>query len=304
MSANLPVVVLADMDLLNARKQQLNINVDLMPYQGESIDEMDPKKLYVYHQAVSAKVTPGVLEPANSGYVLRLIETAAALCMQDQMSAMVTAPVHKAIINEAGIDFTGHTEYLANLCSTEQVVMMLACETMRVALVTTHLPLAKVAKAITPSLLTNVIEIIDKAMRELFSIEKPMIVLSGLNPHAGENGYLGREEIDVIEPVIQQLSAKGLHLSGPIPADTLFCTPEYANADVYLTMYHDQGLPVIKYAGFHHTANVTLGLPIIRTSVDHGTALPLAGTGKASPDSLIYATQYAWKLVQARRKEV
>lgn len=302
-STDVPVVVLGDIDLLNDRKHLLSYNVDLAPYQGESVKEMDNSKLYVLHQPVSSRVIPGGVDTANSGYVLRLIETAVSLCMQGKMSAMVTAPVHKAVINEAGIAFTGHTEYLADLCSVKKVVMMLACDKMRVALATTHLPLAKVSNALTEPLLTEVIQIVHKAMQDYFNIKRPHIVVSGLNPHAGENGYLGCEEIEVIEPVITHLSSKGLHLSGPIPADTLFCSPEFSKADVYLTMYHDQGLPVVKYAGFHQTVNVTLGLPIIRTSVDHGTALSLAGTGKAKPDSLIYATQYAWKLTQVNQKE-
>ncbi len=302
--ANVPVVVIADMDMLAARKQRLGKQVATIPYQGESAEDMDKTKLYVLHQSVSAPVRPGILDQANSGYVLGLIETAANLCLQGEMSAMVTSPVHKAVINDAGIFFSGHTEYLAELCKVNKVVMMLACENMRVALVTTHLPLANVPKALTPSLITEIIEIVDKSMRDYFQINKPCIVVSGLNPHAGEQGYLGREEIEVIEPVISQLKAKGLNLFGPVPADTLFCSPEYAEADVFIAMYHDQGLPVVKYAGFHKTVNITLGLPIIRTSVDHGTALQLAGTGKAKADSLIYAAHYAWKLAQLNFKRM
>lgn len=300
--ARIPAVVLVDMDMLTKRQRLLKKHLDLVAYQGESAEEMDITKVYVLHHPVSKPVTPGVLDSNNSSYVLHLIETATSLCLQDKMSAMVTSPIHKAVINDAGISFSGHTEYLADLCMVDKVVMMLACDKMRVALATTHLPLAKVSQALTQSVLTEVIGIIDKSMREKFQIKKPYIVVSGLNPHAGEQGYLGHEEIDVIEPVIAQLKAKGYHLSGPVSADTLFCSPEFAKADVYLTMYHDQGLPVVKYAGFHHTTNVTLGLPIIRTSVDHGTALSLAGTGKAKADSLIYAARYAWKLVQNNHK--
>lgn len=297
-----PAVILADVNMLRERQALLSSSSALIDYQGESTEEMEHSKLYVIHSPVTSPVMPGVIDAQNSCYVLRLIETATSLCLKKKMSAMVTAPVHKAVINDAGFTFTGHTEYLADLCDCKKVVMMLACDKMRVALVTTHLPLSKVSQSLTQSLLKEVIQIVDHSMRDYFRISQPDLVISGLNPHAGENGYLGREEIEVIKPVINELLSEGFHLSGPVPADTLFCSPEFSQADAYITMYHDQGLPVIKYAGFHQTANVTLGLPLIRTSVDHGTALSLAGSGKANPDSLIYALDYAWNLAQNNQK--
>ena len=209
---------------------------------------------------------------------------------------MVTAPVHKGIINDAGTAFSGHTEYLQARCAVDQVVMMLACDAMRVTLATTHLPLKDVSEAITSELLSQILHIIDVELTSKFGIKQPWIYVCGLNPHAGEDGHLGREELDVIIPTLEKLRSKGLNLVGPLPADTLFNPKNLADADVVLAMYHDQGLPVLKYAGFGDAVNITLGLPIIRTSVDHGTALDLAGTGRARSSSLLKATESALQL--------
>ena len=234
----------------------------------------------------------GRLNPANSRYVLKTLNKATKGCVDGVFDAMVTGPVHKGVINDAGFPFIGHTEYIAGITGGTPV-MMLATPGLRVALVTTHLPLAEVSRAITRSRLRQVLCVLDHDLRSRFGIERPKILVCGLNPHAGENGYLGREEIDVIEPVLENLRRQGMDLLGPLPADTLF-TPKYlADADAVLAMYHDQGLPVLKYKGFGQAVNITLGLPIIRTSVDHGTALDLAGTGEAQSGSLVYALQTA-----------
>ncbi|MEC4749361.1 4-hydroxythreonine-4-phosphate dehydrogenase PdxA [Methylomicrobium sp. Wu6] len=238
----------------------------------------------------------GRLNPANSRYVLKTLTKAVKGCVDGLFDAMVTGPVHKGVINDAGFPFTGHTEYIADITGGTPV-MMLATPGLRVALATTHLPLAEVSRAMTRSRLRQVICVLEHDLRHRFGIENPKILVCGLNPHAGENGYLGREEIDVIEPVLENLRRQGLNLQGPLPADTLF-TPKYlADADAVLAMYHDQGLPVLKYKGFGQAVNITLGLPIIRTSVDHGTALDLAGTGKAEAGSLLYALQTAAQMV-------
>jgi 4-hydroxythreonine-4-phosphate dehydrogenase len=234
----------------------------------------------------------GILNKANSGYVLALLDRATQGCVKGEFSAMVTAPVHKGIINEAGMPFTGHTEYIANITQGHPV-MMLATEGLRVALVTTHLPLSEVSEAITPDTLESVIRILHHDLITRFGISQPTILVCGLNPHAGENGYLGREEIDVIDPILEKLRAEGMNLQGALPADSLF-TPKYLNdADAVLAMYHDQGLPVLKYKGFGNAVNITLGLPIIRTSVDHGTALDIAGSGRSDIGSLQYAVKTA-----------
>jgi 4-hydroxythreonine-4-phosphate dehydrogenase len=234
----------------------------------------------------------GILNKANSGYVLALLDRATQGCISGEFSAMVTAPVHKGIINEAGMPFTGHTEYIANITDGHPV-MMLATEGLRVALVTTHLPLSEVSEAITPDTLESVIRILHHDLITRFGIADPIILVCGLNPHAGENGYLGREEIDVIDPILEKLRAEGMNLQGALPADSLF-TPKYLNdADAVLAMYHDQGLPVLKYKGFGNAVNITLGLPIIRTSVDHGTALDIAGSGSSDIGSLQYAVKTA-----------
>ena len=225
-----------------------------------------------------------------------MLTLATQLCLSKEFSALVTAPVNKAVINQAGIAFTGHTEFLAHLCQTPTVVMMLMCEAMKVALVTTHLPLKDVADAITSDLLTKIITILDRSLKSDFAIERPIIHVAGLNPHAGESGYLGREEIETISPTLISLQQQGIDVEGPFPADTMFASKN--NCDAYVAMYHDQGLPVLKYADFARAINVTLGLPIIRTSVDHGTALELAGTGQADSASLLVAVATAVNMVK------
>ncbi len=253
----------------------------------------------ILHQPLAAAARAGLLDPANGHYVLATLDAAMAGCMQGRFDAMVTAPVHKAVINDAGIAFTGHTEYLAEHTATARVVMMLVGGGLRVALATTHLPLKDVAAALTAEELTLTLRILDAELRQRFGLPNPRILVAGLNPHAGEGGYLGREEIEVIEPVLAKLRAEGMTLIGPLPADTLFTPRQLGHADCVLAMYHDQGLPTLKYASFGAGVNVTLGLPIVRTSVDHGTALELAGTGKADPGSLAAAVDLALHLATA-----
>ena len=243
----------------------------------------------------------GQLDAANSQYVLDTLTVAARGCLNGSFDGMVTAPVHKGVINEAGIAFSGHTEFLQELCGVERVVMMLATEELRVALVTTHLPLKNVSAAITPQRLAQVTRILNADLQTFFGIEQPRILVAGLNPHAGEGGHLGREEIEVIEPTLEQLRAEGIQLTGPLPADTLFTPHWLDNADAVLAMYHDQGLPVLKFQGFGRAVNITLGLPIVRTSVDHGTALDLAGTGKADAGSLHTAIRVGEHMARCRK---
>jgi 4-hydroxythreonine-4-phosphate dehydrogenase len=287
------IVVLADVELLEQRAKQLHLPLRIrlydqnMPAVSSAAGELCVLPISLAHSAQA-----GILNKANSGYVLALLDRATQGCISGEFSAMVTAPVHKGIINEAGMPFTGHTEYIANITDGHPV-MMLATEGLRVALVTTHLPLSEVSEAITPDTLESVIRILHHDLITRFGIADPIILVCGLNPHAGENGYLGREEIDVIDPVLEKLSAEGMNLQGALPADSLF-TPKYLNdADAVLAMYHDQGLPVLKYKGFGNAVNITLGLPIIRTSVDHGTALDIAGSGRSDIGSLQYAVKTA-----------
>jgi len=242
----------------------------------------------------------GRCDPANARYVLDTLDQAVSGCLDGTFAAMVTGPVNKAVINEAGIPFSGHTEYLAAATQTADVVMLLATPGLRVALATTHVPLAEVSALITPERLTRVLRILHEGLRINFGIEQPAISVCGLNPHAGEGGHLGREEIDVIDPVVQALRAQGLRLNGPMPADTAFTPEKLRQTDAVLAMYHDQGLPVLKHLGFGRAVNITLGLPIIRTSVDHGTALELAGTGKADSGSLHAALHTAIEIARRR----
>lgn len=287
-------VLVADPDLIQARARLLGVSLSLQaihpdqlqqPYSGQAIRIL-PVKL-------AQPVIAGELNPANAGYVLDTLKLATDLSLQKKAKGLVTGPVHKGVINEAGIPFTGHTEFLQQRCGCEQVVMLLATAELRVALVTTHLPLREVADAITPQRLTQVAHILHDDLQKRFGYAQPRILVCGLNPHAGEGGHLGREEIEVIEPTLAALRAEGLNLIGPLPADTLFTEKNLAQGDAVLAMYHDQGLPVLKYQGFGRAANITLGLPMIRTSVDHGTALELAGSGKASTGSLKTALHYA-----------
>lgn len=287
------LVVLADADLLQQRAKQLNLPLTLHHFDPTRPRPILPQgHLTILPVALNTSVQAGVLNPENSTYVLELLNRATHDCLNKTFSAMVTAPVHKGVINEAGFVFTGHTEHIA-MQTGGHPVMMLATEGLRVALVTTHLPLSEVSAEITPERLEQVIRILHHDLKTRFHIEQPKILVCGLNPHAGENGYLGHEEIDIINPILEKLRAEGLNLQGALPADTLFTNKYLENADAVLAMYHDQGLPVLKYKGFGRAVNITLGLPIIRTSVDHGTALDLAGTGKADLGSLHYALQTA-----------
>ena len=291
-------VVLGDRDLLAARAAALGLPVAFRDFRpGQAVDR---SRLDVLHLPLNATAAAGQLDPANGPYVLALLDRALAGCQAGEFAAMATAPVHKGVINAAGIPFTGHTEYLAEKTATPLVVMMLAGHTergpLRVALVTTHLPLKDVPAAITPELLEKTLHILHHDLRRKYGLTAPRILVAGLNPHAGEGGYLGREEIDVITPVLDQLRAQGMHLNGPLPADTLFTPPVLREGDAVLAMFHDQGLTALKYATFGQGINVTLGLPIIRTSVDHGTALALAGTGQADPGSLFEAVAEAARM--------
>ncbi len=256
----------------------------------------------VLHVPLAAPVVPGRLDVANARYVLAMLDAAIDGCREGRFDALVTAPVHKAVINDAGIPFTGHTEYLAQRCAAPLPVMLLVGGGMRVALVTTHLPLKEVSAALSVERIVSVLRILDADLRSGFGIARPRILVCGLNPHAGEGGHLGREEIEVITPALEQLRASGLELTGPVPADTAFLPARLADHDAVLVMYHDQGLPVLKHASFGHAVNVTLGLPIVRTSVDHGTALELAGTGRADPGSLRAALALAVEICAARRR--
>jgi len=253
----------------------------------------------VLHVPLAAECRPGRLDPANATHVLALLDAAIDGCLAGRFDAMVTAPVHKGVINDARIPFTGHTEYLAERCGAPLPVMMLVGGGLRVALATTHLPLAEVSAALTTERLERVLRVLDADLLSRFRIEAPRILVCGLNPHAGEGGHLGREEIERIEPVLRDLRARGLQLTGPVPADTAFLPDRLAGHDAVLAMFHDQGLPVLKHASFGQAVNVTLGLPIVRTSVDHGTALELAGTGRADPGSLRAAVRLAAELCAA-----
>ncbi|MDD5411054.1 MAG: 4-hydroxythreonine-4-phosphate dehydrogenase PdxA [Methylobacter sp.] len=291
------IIVIASPQLLEDRAKQLGLSIRIKEFDSASpASTQSAGYLTVLPVELAEPVQCGHLNPANSRYVLKTITKATKGCMDGMFDAMVTAPVHKGVINDAGLPFTGHTEYIAGITGGHPV-MMLATPGLRVALVTTHLPLSEVCQAITHTRLRTVIRILDQDLRSRFGIENPKILVCGLNPHAGENGHLGREEIDIIEPVLEGLRKQGLNLHGPLPADTLF-TPKYLDsADAVLVMYHDQGLPVLKHMGFGQAVNITLGLPIIRTSVDHGTALDLAGTGKAEIGSLEFALQTALTMV-------
>ncbi|MDD5384689.1 MAG: 4-hydroxythreonine-4-phosphate dehydrogenase PdxA [Gallionella sp.] len=313
---DIPFVVIADKTLLQQRAAQLGISLRLRDVGSWECGERSEGlgrgtvhdsphlplpasySLPVIHIPLAAPCHAGVPNATNSGYVLATLRRAVQGCQAGEFSGMVTAPVHKGIINDAGIPFTGHTEFLAGQTNTDLVVMMLIGGGMRVALATTHLPLKDVPAEITAPLLENVLRIIRRDLQSRFGIAQPRILVAGLNPHAGEGGYLGREEIEVMIPVLDKLRAEGFDVSAPLPADTLFTPQKLAQCDCVLAMYHDQGLPVLKHASFGQGVNITLGLPIIRTSVDHGTALDLAGTGKASSSSLLEAIRVAAQMVQ------
>lgn len=298
---NANIFVIADADMLLARAKQLKLPLEIVSFNGRSFEQHHgDSKLTVLHCAVSNAVSPGMLDANNSQYVLDTLKIAALGCMSHQFDAMVTAPVHKGIINDANIAFTGHTEFLAELCNTPNIVMMLVGGGMRVALATIHMALKDVPAAITQASLETTIRILYADLVGKFGIQNPRILVAGLNPHAGENGYLGREEIEVINPILQKLRTEGMQLVGALPADTLFAKHHLSTADAVLAMYHDQGLPVLKHASFGQGVNVTLGLPIIRTSVDHGTALDLAGSGNINIGSMLAAIELAIKLANHR----
>ncbi|ROV61839.1 4-hydroxythreonine-4-phosphate dehydrogenase PdxA [Vibrio ponticus] len=297
------IVVCADKTMLAQRAEQLGIEVTLHDYDAsQPATKQQAGSLIVDHVPLATSVTAGQLDEANGHYVLQTLERAANGCMAGEFDAVVTGPVHKGVINRAGVAFSGHTEFFAEKSNTPLVVMMLATEGLRVALVTTHIPLAYVSKAVTAERLEKIIDILHTDLVEKFAIRQPNIYVCGLNPHAGEDGCLGREEIETITPTLERIKQeKGINLIGPLPADTIFNEKYLQDADAVLGMYHDQVLPVLKYKGFGRSVNITLGLPFIRTSVDHGTALDLAGTGSADTGSFRTALAHAIDLVEKKQ---
>jgi 4-hydroxythreonine-4-phosphate dehydrogenase len=291
-----PIVVLGDRSLLLDRAARLGVPLLLSDYVPGNPAQTAAGGLTLLHLPLAAPSQAGKLDPANSAYVLSLLDRAVAGCLSGEFAAMITAPVHKGVINQAGIPFQGHTEYLQDKARAPQVVMMLAGGDMRVALATTHHALREVPDLITAARLEATLRVLHHDLRKHFALDQPRVLVAGLNPHAGESGHLGREEIDVIEPVLAKLRAEGMDLVGPLPADTLFNPERLRHCDCVLAMYHDQGLPVLKYASFGAGVNITLGLPFIRTSVDHGTALDLAGTGRIEAGSLQVAIQTALEM--------
>jgi 4-hydroxythreonine-4-phosphate dehydrogenase len=296
------LVAIADPELLRQRADRLGLPLALHPLEEDQPPTpLHPGQLRYVPVSLHNDVTCGKLNPANAPYVLETLSNAVAGCLDGRFDAMITGPVHKGVINDAGLPFTGHTEYLSGLCNDAHPVMMLATPELRVALATTHLPLSKVSQAITKTRLRQVATILHNDLQQRFGLKRPRIMVCGLNPHAGEQGHLGREEIEVIQPVLAELNSQGMQLIGPLPADTLFTPIHLQQADAVLAMYHDQGLPVLKHIGFGQAVNITLGLPFIRTSVDHGTALPLAGTDQAELGSLIYAVKVAQTMARSWR---
>jgi len=288
---HLPLVVAADVDMLSDRAKMLGVDLHC----DDHLDQpaLDAGRLTVLHTPLARKVAPGLLDVANVDGVILALDRAVAGCLTGAFSGLVTGPMQKSVVNDANIEFSGHTEYLASAAGVDDVVMLLVAGDLRVALATTHLPLAEVPEAITRDLLTRRLRILHAELADKFHVADPKILVAGLNPHAGEQGHLGREEIEVIAPVCADLSAQGLALSGPLPADTLFTPQRLQGADAVMAMYHDQGLPVLKYAGFGEAVNVTLGLPFVRTSVDHGTALDKAGGGDIDSGSFVAAIELA-----------
>jgi 4-hydroxythreonine-4-phosphate dehydrogenase len=292
------LVAFADPDLLEAAAARLGLPLQLHPHDpGTPPAPQAAGTLAIAPCPLAVPAEPGRLDPSNAGYVLDTLRAATDACRAGEVAGLVTGPVHKGVINDAGIAFTGHTEFLADLTGGHPV-MMLACPGLRVALATTHLPLAEVPRALDAATLERVLRILVHDLASRFGIAQPRVLVCGLNPHAGEGGHLGREEIEVIGPVLDRLRGEGLDLVGPLPADTAFTPPMIETADAVLAMYHDQGLPVLKHLGFGRAVNITLGLPIVRTSVDHGTALDLAGSGKADPGSLVAALEVALELTR------
>lgn len=290
------LVVFGSADLLLERAHQLQLPLKLRPFEAAHIQPQVPQHLSIVDIPLAQPVVPGVLAAANAPYVLEVLRQGAQSCLAGLFAALVTAPVHKGILQRGDQKFSGHTEFFAECAQVPEVVMMLASAQMRVALVTTHLPLSAVPAAVTPARLTATLQIVHQALQQQFNIAVPQIWVAGLNPHAGEEGQLGHEEQTIITPVLNTLRAQGMQLTGPLPADTLFLPKNLLTADAFVVMYHDQGLPVLKFADFAHAVNVTLGLPFVRTSVDHGTALPLAATGQADPSSLLAAIEMALQL--------
>ncbi|AIR04734.1 4-hydroxythreonine-4-phosphate dehydrogenase [Cedecea neteri] len=292
------LVVCASPELLLSRASLLGLPLTLQPFQADQPAKPQAAgTLTVLPVELRASVVPGQLDVRNSAYVVETLARACDGCLSGEFAALITGPVHKGIINDAGIPFIGHTEFFEERSHSEKVVMMLATEELRVALATTHLPLKAISDAITPDLLRQIVTILYHDLQTKFGIPQPHVLVCGLNPHAGEGGHMGTEEIDTIIPVLNEMRALGMHLSGPLPADTLFQPKYLDSADAVLAMYHDQGLPVLKYQGFGRAVNITLGLPFIRTSVDHGTALELAGQGKADVGSFITALNLAIKMI-------
>lgn len=291
--SNMRLVIVADPDVLQERARQLGTSLTLPVWSPDT-----NASISILPVTSETAVRTGHLDRRNSPYVLHTLERAIDGCLTNEFDALVTGPVHKGVINEAGIPFTGHTEFLAQYCGVKRVVMMLAADSLRVALATTHIPLNQVSDSITQELLEEVIRILHRDLVQRFAIAQPRILVCGLNPHAGESGYLGHEEIDTIAPVVDRFEGEGMRVRGPLPADTAFTPKSLSNADAVLAMYHDQGLPVLKYAGFGKAVNITLGLPIVRTSVDHGTALELAGTGKVDSGSMLAAIDMARQLAR------
>jgi 4-hydroxythreonine-4-phosphate dehydrogenase len=291
------LVVIADPLLLSSRAKSLGLPLNIVECDLHAAPEPNLSgTIKIIPQLLNTAVTSGKLNPANSEYVLRTLKTAADLCIKNQANGIVTGPVHKGVMNDAGISFSGHTEFFAEYCEVPQTVMLFVVNELKVALVTTHLPLSAVSQAITREKLQAVLAVLNTELKRQFHLSSPLILVCGLNPHAGENGYLGREEIDTVIPLLNELRAQGYQLEGPLPADTIFTQPYLERADAVLAMYHDQALPLVKYLGFGSAVNVTLGLPFVRTSVDHGTALDIAGSVKADAGSMVAAVRLAMKL--------
>jgi len=296
---NADIITVGDPNLFAYRAEQLNLDISVkLCSLTDTPSLQEPGVLKVLPIDINTKCNSGQLEPKNAKYVLNVLDTAINACMNSQANALVTGPIQKSVLTHEISNFTGHTEYLAEMTQSSLPVMMLATEGLRVALVTTHMPLSEITSHITKENVSQVLEILHRDLKSQFGISNPKIIVAGLNPHAGEDGHLGMEEIEIISPVIEHHKKLGMDVIGPLPADTLFTEKYLKDADAVLAMYHDQGLPVLKYKGFGNAINVTLGLPIIRTSVDHGTALELAGTGKANAQSMILAINTACEIIQ------
>lgn len=292
------LITVSSPDLLLSRAQLLQLPLTLQEFNPDAPPQKHvPNTLRIVPVPLPEKCIPGQLNPANAAHVLQTLQIAADACLHHTANALVTGPVNKAVMNDAGITFSGHTEYFAEHCGRNDVIMLFVAGKLKVALATTHLPLSQVPQAIKTDKLTRLLLLLNSEIKKTFGLREPKIFVCGLNPHAGENGHLGREEIDIIEPAIRCAQKEGLHITGPLPADTIFTEKYLASADVVLAMYHDQALPVVKSLSFGHAVNVTLGLPFLRTSVDHGTALDIAGTGKADEGSLRAAVELALRLL-------